>query len=88
MEQKIDLAEFIAGSLHHGANIFILGHVERHEKLGVFLRIGQLGHAAAIPLPLVVGPVGQVRESALGPLGHHLLSNGPSDRMIVRHAED
>ena len=45
--------------------------------------IGQQRHAAAVPLPLVVGPVGQVREAAHAAFGHDLLGDRPGDRMVV-----
>ena len=86
--QEIDFAELVAGSLHEGANVFILASVERNEEFGARLRVGQLGHAAAIPLAFVVRPVGQMAEAADRPLGHHLLRDGPGDGVVVRHAQD
>ena len=55
------------------------------KNLAFGLGVGQLRYAPAVALPFVVGPIGQMRKSALPPFGQNLLGDRPGDRMLVGH---
>jgi hypothetical protein len=47
-----------------------------------------LGDAILVLFSLVIRSVWQMAETALAALLHYLLRNGPSDRTIIRNAEN
>ena len=87
MEQEVDRAELLLRPVHDAGDLVVARHVHGHEELGVGLGVGEQGDAAAIPLPFVVGAVGEVGEADLAALGHDDLGDRPGDRVIVGHAE-
>ena len=88
VDEEVDRAELLLGPLHNRGDLFVAAGIHRHEELRVWLRVGEHRDTAPVPLPLVVGAVGEVGEADLPPLGEDLLGNRPSDRVVVGDTED
>jgi hypothetical protein len=88
VDEEVDRAELLLRPVHDGGDLVVARHVHRHEELGAGLGVGELGDTAAVPLPLVVRPVGQVGEADLAALVEDLLGDVPGDRVVVGDAEN
>ena len=58
VHDEVERSKLLLGPVHDGGDLIVAGNIHWHEKFRVWLRVGELGHAAAISLAFVVGPVG------------------------------
>jgi hypothetical protein len=87
MNEKVDRAELLPGAVDDGGDLVVAGDVHRNQERGIGFRVGEQGDPAAVSLPLVVGPVGEVREPDAAALVEDFPGDRPGDRVVVGDAE-